>query len=331
MKRNQRFDFRSRALIFFELVLSFALVACSTGPQSPPAQNTSTSDTSVQIFATTGYLADAAKNIAPNANVRTLVGPGGDPHTYQPSTRDIQALIDADLVLWNGLHLEAQMLELLEGLGEKQLGVGELLDPDKLIAWTSPQGGAEALHDPHIWNSPELWRQVVLEIAKKLGERDPDRAKEYLENAAHYNQQILEAENWARDRLAKIPDSGRILITGHDAFNYFGQTFNLEIYATDFISTDALLSPTRLSELATLIAQRQVPVIFRDNQANPQAIQSLKEAVQAESWTVKISEEELYADTLGVSDPGAAHDVGTYIGALKHNVEAVANALGVMK
>src|SRR5690606_2854742 len=115
----------------------------------------------------------------------------------------------------------------------------------------------------------------------------------------------------------------RILITGHDAFNYFGKTYGLDVYATDFVSTDAVLSPQELSELARFIAANEVPVIFQDNQANPQAIISLKEAVQALGWQVEVSKEELYADSLG-ADPG----VDTYIGAFLHNARAVAAALG---
>src|SRR5690625_3273615 len=115
----------------------------------------------------------------------------------------------------------------------------------------------------------------------------------------------------------------RVLITGHAAFNYFGQTYDLEVRATYFVSTDAALSPTELSELADLIAEEKVPVIFQDNQANPQAITSLQEAVESRGWQVEISERELYADSL-CSEPG----LDTYLGVFLHNAEAVAEALG---
>ncbi len=114
----------------------------------------------------------------------------------------------------------------------------------------------------------------------------------------------------------------RILITGHDAFNYFGKTFDLEIHATDFISTEAALSAGEISQLADLIAEKKVPVIFQDNQANPQAINSLKEAVKSRGWDVVVSDEELFADSLG-ADEG----VDTYLGAFNHNVNAVSKAL----
>lgn len=274
------------------------------------------------VYATTGYLADAVANIAPDAEVTTMVGPGGDPHTYQPSTRDIQTIQNADVVLWNGLHLEAQMIDQLESLGDKQLAVGDALPQDLLLSWPETDDEGNPLRDPHVWNSPEAWSLVVGYVADKLGEIDPANADKYQANAEAYIGDIEEAAAEADELLASVPEP-RILITGHDAFNYFGDTYDLEVYATDFVSTEAALSAEELSELATLIADNQVPVIFQDNQANPQAITSLREAVRALGWDVEISGQELYADSLG-ADPG----VDTYLGVFTHNAQAVADALG---
>ncbi|MCA0252129.1 MAG: metal ABC transporter substrate-binding protein [Actinobacteria bacterium] len=275
------------------------------------------------VYATTGYLADAVANIAPDAQVTTMVGPGGDPHTYQPSTKDIEAIQSADVVLWNGLHLEAQMIDQLTSLGERQLAVGDQLPADLLLDWPETDDQGNPLHDPHVWNSPAAWSMVVERVAAKLADADPENAAGYRENAAAYVLKIEEADAEARRLLATIPEGSRILITGHDAFNYFGATYGLEVHATDFVSTEAALSPQELSQLAALIAERQVPVIFQDNQANPQAITSLKEAVRALSWDVQVSGQELYADSLG-AEPG----VDTYLGVFAHNARAVAEALG---
>lgn len=293
-----------------------ALAGCSAGSNNTPEGNALT------VYATTGYLADAVANIAPDADVTTMVGPGGDPHTYQPSTRDIETIQSSDVVLWNGLHLEAQMIELLEGQEERQLAVGEQLPEDLLLPWPEADDEGNPLHDPHVWNSPEAWSLVVGYVADKLAEIDPDGADEYHANAAAYQHEIEQAGAEAVELLASVP-APRILITGHDAFAYFGETFDLEVHATDFISTEAQLSPQELSDLASLIADNEVPVIFQDNQANPQAITSLREAVLALGWEVEISDEELYADSLG-AEPG----VDTYLGVFRHNAQAVAEALG---
>ena len=295
----------------------FGSVGCSSesGPQS--------SAEGLEVYATTNYLADAVANVAPQAKITTMVGPGGDPHTYQPSTKDIETIQSSDVVFWNGLHLEAQMIDQLESLGDKQLAVGEELPEDLLLDWPETDDEGHALHDPHVWNSPKAWSLVVESVANKLGEVDPTHADTYKANAQDYVGEIEALVANMQDLLQEGNIEPRILITGHDAFNYFGQTFDLEVHATDFVSTEAKLSATEIADLAKLIAEKKVPVIFQDNQANPQAITSLKEAVRALGWQVEVSGEELFADSLGAQAP-----VNTYLGALEHNARAVAKALG---
>lgn len=304
-------------------ILAAALaVALGTGLASCSVSDSEqASDDTLDIFATTGYIADAAANIAPDANVVTLVGPGGDPHTYQPSTKDIETMSQSDVVLWNGLYLEAQMIDQLESFGDKQIAVAEAVDEDMLLGWDDTDADGNALHDPHVWNSPLAWQQVVDAIATKLGEIDPERADEYAANAEKYNQEISAKHEEVAAMMKDVPEP-RILVTGHDAFAYFGDTYDLEVRATDFISTEAALSATELSELADYIADNKVPVIFQDNQANPQAITSLKEAVKSRGWSVTVSTEELFADSLGPTAP-----TDTYLGVLEHNATTVSEGL----
>lgn len=309
---------RSTALKAVGAVAATALLL--TGCSSAGSGASGDSD-ALEVYATTGYLADAVANIAPDAEVTTMVGPGGDPHTYQPSTKDIETIDAADVVFWNGLHLEAQMTDQLSSLGDRQLAVGDQLPEDMLLDWPETDDEGNPLHDPHVWNSPEAWTEVVGLVADKLADVDPDNADEYRDNAEDYKGRIEEAAAEAREKLADIPEP-RILITGHDAFNYFGKTFDFEIHATDFVTSEAAKSPTEISELADTIAEKKIPVIFQDNLANPQAVTSLKEAVHARGWNVTVSSEELFADTLG---PDAPND--TYLGAFEHNAHAVAEAL----
>lgn len=295
-------------------MLMAAAAACApAGADGSPEELT--------VYATTGYLADVVANVAPEATVTTMVGPGGDPHTFQPSTGDIVRLREADLVLWNGLHLEAQMIDQLESL-DSQLAVGDQLPDDLLLSWPDQGPDGEPLHDPHIWNSPQAWTVVVGLVADRLAEIDPERAGEYQERAQTYVAEIDEASAHAAELLADVPEP-RILVTGHDAFAYFGQTYDLDVHATDFLSTEARLSATELSALASMVATEQVPAVFRDNQASPQAITSLVEAVEAQGGDVVVADTELYADSLG-ADPG----VDTYLGVVEHNARAVADALG---
>ena len=270
----------------------------------------------ITVYATTGYLGDAVAKIAPDAEVITMVGPGGDPHTYQPSTQDIQTIQSADAVVWNGLFLEARMEDLLMGLGDQALATGELVPGAMLLPWE------DDLSDPHIWNSPVVWSVVVGHVADHLAAIDPDNADTYVANAATYISEIRAADEEATELLSSIPD-GSILITGHDAFEYFGATYGLEVQATDFVSSEAEMGPAQMAELAQFIADNQIPMIFQDNLANPQAITSLQEAVQALGWNVEISDDELFADSLGSE---AEND--EYLEVFLHNARAVAAALG---
>lgn len=309
------FSRRTVAVTGLATAAGLTLAGCSSASDGPGGDG-------LTVYATTGYLADAVANIAPDAEVTTMVGPGGDPHTYQPSTQDIETIQNSDAVLWNGLHLEAQMIDQLESLGDTQLAVGDQLPEDLLLDWPETDDEGNPLHDPHVWNSPEAWSLVVGYVADHLGDIDPDNADEYTANAEEYQQEIEDADTEAEELLADIPDP-RMLITGHDAFNYFGDTYDLEVHATDYVSTEAALSPEEISGLADLIADNEVPTIFQDNQANPQAITSLREAVNARGWNVAVSDEELYADSLGADE-----DVDTYLEVFLHNARAVSDALG---
>ena len=302
---------------------TIALSGCSSNSPAMQESKGGGESKALTVYATTGYLGDAVANIAPDAEVTVMVGPGGDPHTYQPTTKDTETMTGADVVVWTGLHMEAQMIDQLRGFGDKQIEVGTKLDESKLLDWPETDAEGNALHDPHIWNDPDVWSDVVGIVADKLAEVDKDNAETYKKNAEAYQGKIADAAKKAKEELAKIPAENRVLITGHDAFNYFGRAFDLEIHATDFVSSEAQLSAAELSDLAKLIAEKKVPVIFQDNLANPQAINSLKEAVQANGWQVEVSDEALYADALGDTP-----ETNTYLGVLQANATTIAKALG---
>lgn len=307
---------QSAKLVPMVIAVALALAGCSTA--------TGAREEHLEVVATTGYLADVVARVAPDAVVTTLVGPGGDPHTYQPSTRDIQQILSADLVVWNGLRLEAQMDDVLRGQGERQLAAAEALPEQFLLPLPSRGTHGEPMYDPHVWNSPDAWARVVREVTAGLIAAAPERADEYRANAAGFVAEIEAADRWASELLAPVPEDDRILVTGHDAFNYYGDTYGLQVHATDFIATDAQLGAVQLSVLADLVADEQVPVVFEDNQANPQAITSLTEAVAARGWDVAVSDAELYADSLG-----AGEDVDSWLEVFEHNTRAIAVALGV--
>ena len=226
------------ALLKRTAIAATSVLAAATLLAGCQASNSTDGDSagqsdSLQVYATTGYLADAVNNIAPDAEITTMVGPGGDPHTYQPTTKDIEKMRDADAVVWNGLHLEAQMIDELESLGEKQLAVGEGIDEAELLDWPETDDEGNPLHDPHIWNSPEIWQQVVTAVADHLAKLDADNGETYKENAVAYNKQIAETSAEVEELLSTVGEP-RVLISGHDAFNYFGKVYNLEASKVSF-------------------------------------------------------------------------------------------------
>lgn len=314
--------FRRVSAVTAATALALSLTSCAVDDDGTDSASSGNKSGNLTVFATTGYLGDAVKNIDPEADVTVMVGPGGDPHTYQPTSKDMELIQQADLVVWNGLHLEAQMLNELEQQGDRQLNVGDNLSEDMLLPWDDVDAEGNQLHDPHIWNSPNNWIEVVHEIGDKLGEIDPENKDRYDKNVEKYSDEIEDANDYVEEKLSSIPDNQRILVTGHDAFNYLGKEFNLDIRATDFVTSESEKTSAEIKELAEFIAENKIPAIFQDNLKNPQAIKSLQEAVEAEGWKVKISDDKLYADTLGSESP-----VNTYIGVLKHNAEAISKAL----
>lgn len=316
---------RRSALVTGSVALAATLAACATGSKTGSTSSASTSAGAAKsgkltIVATTGYLGDAAKNIAPDADITVLVGPGGDPHTQELTTKDTEKLGSADVVLWTSHDMEHKMMDQLEKLGAKQVAAAEAIPESDLLPWE--EDGKVEGHDPHVWNSPDNWKYVVTACAKKIAEIDAANASTYTANAEAYNKKIDEAKAAAKTRLDAIPKAQRVLITGHDAFNYLGKTYDIEIHATDFVSSESEMSAEDIDELATLIADKKVPVIFQDNLKNPEAINHLQDAVKAKGWQVEVSDKPLYADSLGESAP-----VDTYLGVFEYNAQTIAEAL----
>ncbi|MDP9800346.1 manganese/zinc/iron transport system substrate-binding protein [Arcanobacterium wilhelmae] len=314
MKLNRIAALASAAL------LAVGLTACSENAKPAPASSGSAGAKELNIVASTGYLADAIANIAPNAKVTTLVAPGGDPHTQELTTADIQKVDAADLVVWTSHDMEHKMMAQFDNLKERSLPAAEAIPEKDLLPWE--EDGKVEGHDPHVWNSPILWKYAVNAIAQKLGTIDSANKATYEKNAKEYTGKIDAAYESAKKVFDSIPAEKRVLVTGHDAFNYLGKTFGLEIHATDFVSSESEMSATQLDELATMIATKKVHVVFQDNLKNPEVIKHLQESVAAKGGKVEVSDKVLYADTLGDSAP-----VNTYLGAFEHNAKAIAEAL----
>ena len=261
----------------------------------------------LQVVATTGMIADAARNIGGNLlEVRALMGPG----------------IDPDLVLWHGLYLEAQMQEflfMLEKEGPKIVAVAESLPHDKLIAHDIYKDK----FDPHVWMNPTLWSQVVIAIRDALIAAAPQHEAPFRANADRHVAELVKLANYATEALASVPKTSRVLVTAHDAFNYFGAAYGFEVMGIQGISTDSEAGLQRMAQLVDMLLARNIKAVFVETSVADRNIRALIEGAAAKGHAVKIGGE-LFSDAMGV----AGTYEGTYIGMIDHNATIITRALG---
>jgi manganese/zinc/iron transport system substrate-binding protein len=277
----------------------------------------------LQVVATTGMIADAARTIGGNVvEVRALMGPGIDPHAYRQTRTDIVAMAQADLVLWHGLYLEAQMQEFmltLEKEGRKIIAVAESLPHELLIAHDSYKDK----FDPHVWMNPTLWSQVVLAIRDGLIVAAPQHETQFRVNADAHVAELAKLANYATEVLVSVPTTSRVLVTAHDAFNYFGAAYGFDVMGIQGISTDSEAGLQRMAELVDMLVQRNIKAVFVETSVADRNIRALIEGAAAKGHQVIIGGE-LFSDAMG---PAGTYE-GTYLGMIDHNATVIARALG---
>ena len=276
----------------------------------------------ITVVATTGMIADTARAIGgDHVDVRALMGPGVDPHAYRQTRSDIVAMTRADLVLWHGLYLEAQMEEFFEDLGRRRIvvAVAEALPRNLLLAHED----YDNRFDPHVWMDPDLWRHVAAEIRDALAEVDPENAAFYLASAESFLTELDTVSAYAREALASVPEDSRVLLTAHDAFNYFGQAYGFEVLGIQGISTESEAGLVRIAELVDLLVARDIRAVFVESSVSDRNIRALIEGAAARGHEVRIGGE-LFSDAMG--EPGSYE--GTYIGMIDHNVTIITRSLG---
>ncbi len=276
----------------------------------------------VNVVATTGMIADAARVVGGSrVAVRALMGPGVDPHSYRQTRTDIAALFDADLVLWHGLYLEAQMEEFLLDLAQRTtvVAVAEAIPPEMRLA----DDAYPDRFDPHVWMDPALWAIVIGAVADALTTADPDGAAAYAENAAAA---VAEADAllvYASDILGTVPSESRILVTAHDAFNYFGAAFGWEVEGLQGISTQSEAGVQRVQDVVDMIVARKIGAVFVESSVSDRAVRALIEGAAAQGHSLSIGGE-LYSDAMGADGTYES----TWLGMIDHNVTTIAHALG---
>jgi manganese/zinc/iron transport system substrate-binding protein len=296
---------------------TLALIACGCGGLGDDDD-----DGRLRVVATIGMIGDAAERIGGDrVRVTSLMGPGVDPHLYKARAGDVRRLSRADLVLYNGLHLEAAMGEVLEELGQRQRTVAVSTGVDRSQLTAPPEFGGS--YDPHIWFDVSLWMGAVRRIGQALEEADPQHAAEYASRTADYLAELAGLDAWVRRRTATVPPERRVLITAHDAFGYFGRAYGFEVLGLQGISTTSEAGTSDVQRLASLIVARRIPAVFVETSIPRRTIEAVQAAVAARGFRVEIGGE-LYSDAMG--DAGTPE--GNYIGMVRHNVETIVTGLG---
>lgn len=294
------------------------LVACAN---EAGARRGSQGSEAINVVTTTGMIRDAVERVGGNrVYAISLMGAGVDPHLYKASAGDVRRLAEANVIFYNGLHLEAQMGEVLERMQPRKRTIAVTESISKFDLLTPPE--FEGAHDPHIWFDVRLWMRVVERIRDTLIHLDSTHATEYHERAQAYLTELAALDEYVKRQASRVRVEQRVLITAHDAFNYFGRAYGFQVRGLQGISTAAEAGTADVQSLADFIATRRIPAVFVETSIPQRTIEAVQAAVRARGYETSIGGQ-LYSDALG--DEGTP--AGTYVGMVRHNIDTVVGAL----
>ena len=309
-------------LLGFIMIL---FVAC--GQQSDKANEKGSSSTGIssqkpiRVVTTIGMITDIVQNVGGDrVNATGLMGPGIDPHLYKASEGDVARLAGADLIFYNGLHLEGKMAGVLERMQDQVKTVAVTHDIDRAVLLAPPE--FEGAYDPHLWFNVALWMKVVERVRDTLIEVDKGSAELYRENTKNYLTKLEELHNYVMRQAERVSPDQRVLVTAHDAFNYFGRAYGFEVRGLQGISTAAEAGTADVQALVQFIVERRIPAMFVETSVPRRSIEAVQAAVKAKGFSVKIGGQ-LFSDAMGPSGTPE----GTYIGMVRHNIDTIVASL----
>ncbi|HSH49954.1 MAG TPA: zinc ABC transporter substrate-binding protein [Halomonas sp.] len=297
-------------------LLGAAAAGLLAGPL--PAQ----SEEPLRAVATVGMIGQVVEQLGDECvAVTTLMGPGVDPHLYRASARDVATFQKGEVIFYAGYSLEGQLGEVLAHLAETRptVAVSEAgIDEEQLIY---VEGGTYSI-DPHLWMDVSLWSRILPAIVTTLSEARPECAADIAANAERYAEQMAALDEWIRGSIATIPESQRILVTAHDAFNYYGRAYGIEVAGIQGVSTETETGVADIRAMADVVVERGVPAVFIESTINPRTVQAVIDSAVRRGQPVRIGGQ-LYSDAMG-----EANSVdGTYLGMLYSNTRHIVEAL----
>ena len=310
-----------KKLLLCSLIALTGVMSVVAGGRSEPDDVRSTDDL-IDIVATTGMIGDiVAHVVGSRGSVFVLMDDEIDPHLFRPTRSDIARMQQADIIFYNGLNLEGQMADTLVQLARERpvFAVTELFEESVLLEDEED----EEYFDPHLWMDVSLWMQAVEKVVSAMSEFDPARADYYRDNADAYLLELAELDAYAREVIASVPANRRFLVTAHDAFQYLGQAYGIEVIGVQGISTESEAGLEDINSLVNFIVRNQITAVFAETTVADRALMAVIEGAAAQGHEVLIGGE-LFSDAMGPSGTWE----GTYIGMIDHNVTTIARTLG---
>ncbi len=318
-------NFRAWAAVFIALL---SIAGCSRGKPAAPAdraggQTFRHADAyPIRVLATVGMVADVVRAVGgPQVKVTQLLGAGVDPHTYKPTRDDTAAVINSNILFYNGLMLEGKMAAVFEEARAKRpaIALAESLPIDQRLG-----GGEGSAHaDPHVWMDVSQWRATATAVADALSQFDPTHAEDYWERAKAWQAELGELHEYCKTSIATIPETARVVVTSHDAFQYFGRAYGVEVQGIQGISTESEAGLQRINELVEMLVTRKVPAVFCESSVSEKSIAAVVEGAAARGHTVQLLGP-LFSDAMGIEGTWE----GSYCGMLDHNATLITRGLG---
>ena len=292
-----------RVFLFVVIGLGLFIAACSN--ENAETTGSGNEQEKITIVTTIAQIGDPLSVIGGDkVEVISLMGPSVDPHLYNATHSDISAIENADLVFYNGLNLEANMVEIFNEISKSKpvLAVGEAISEDRLLY------DKEGAVDPHIWFDIDLWKQAIEAAVDEMKEYAPEHANLFEENKQQYFAE-LDLIKQEAEKLLEIPEEKRVFVTAHDAFGYFGRMFDMEVVGLQGLSTDSEIGISDIQETIDLIIEYGIPAVFIESSINEDSINAVIEGATNEGLEISLGGE-LFSDAMG--EKGT--EEGTYLG-----------------
>ena len=308
-----------KASILWMIGMTFLLGACNNESENNVKTSNEPHSDRIQIVTTISQIGEPIEVIGGDrVDVESLMGPGVDPHLYKATQGDINTLQNADIILYNGLHLEGNMGEVFANMSANKtiVSLGESLDKEKFLM------DEEGAIDPHIWFDVDLWKEALDVAVEELKQFSPEDADYFEENKQTYFSKLDELKKEAVEKISSIPEEQRVLVTAHDAFGYFGRMNDIEVIGLQGLSTEDEVGLSDIGSTVQLLIEKKVPAVFIESSINQSSIRAVIDGASKEGLEVTLGGE-LFSDAMGAKGT----EEGTYLGMYHHNVNTIYKAL----